>query len=53
MPHVQGALDLEDLWNRLGTQREFRLFCAYPATVFEGDIAAFESVCNRYSHVLA
>lgn len=51
--NLQGALQLEDLWNGLGAKRLFRLFCAYPATVFEHDIASFESVCNRHSHVLA
>jgi len=32
----QAALELEELWNELSRERNFSLFCAYPAEAVEG-----------------
>jgi PAS domain S-box-containing protein/excisionase family DNA binding protein len=49
----QAAIELESLWNDLGRQHRFRLFCAYPIGGFEsGDVADFEGVCTCHSRVV-
>jgi hypothetical protein len=51
--NVDGALALEDLWNKLAERHEFRLFCAYPTRLFEGDdLSPITEVCARHSAVL-
>jgi hypothetical protein len=51
--NVAGALALEDLWNELSEEHDFRLFCGYPTSAFEdGDLSAVTEVCSRHSAVL-
>ena len=52
--HVNAALELEDLWNRLGHELPFSLYCAYPLASIEaeGDIDAFHQVCRQHSAVV-
>ena len=51
--YVTAALDLEDLWNGLGREVDFGLYCAYPvASMAEGDADAFPAVCARHSAVV-
>ena len=50
-----GAQRLEDLWNRLGAQEPFTLFCGYMAVNF-GDsctAASLRTICHLHSHVRA
>jgi anti-sigma regulatory factor (Ser/Thr protein kinase) len=51
---VPAALELEALWNRLGEQVPFSLFCSYPAASVAGDdkADALGEVCGLHSHVL-
>jgi signal transduction histidine kinase/ActR/RegA family two-component response regulator len=48
------AIELEDLWNELGKEFNFSLFCAYPISEFagEGDAAPFSRICGRHAQVL-
>ena len=51
--NVSGALALEDEWNELAKSHRFRLFCAYPSSVFGADdTAGLTGVCSRHSHVV-
>jgi hypothetical protein len=52
--HVAAAVELEGLWNALGLEVSFCLYCAYPlATVEgEGDADAFHEVCRQHSAVV-
>ena len=51
--HVTAALELEDLWNGLGREVAFALYCAYPvASMAEGDADAFPAVCSQHSAVV-
>jgi hypothetical protein len=51
--NVDGALGLEDLWNRASRRHSFRLFCAYPADSFgREDLALLGEVCDRHTHVV-
>jgi hypothetical protein len=52
--HVAAAVELEDLWNRLGVEVAFCLYCAYPlaAVEGEGDAEAFHEVCRQHSAVV-
>ncbi|PZF86255.1 hypothetical protein C1I92_01825 [Jiangella anatolica] len=51
--HVNAALELESLWNELGRQLPFALFCAYPTTSVAGaDLDAFAQVCGLHTAVL-
>jgi anti-sigma regulatory factor (Ser/Thr protein kinase) len=50
--NVAGAIDLEDLWNALGSRVAFSLFCAYPSQPTAGDGDAFNHVCHAHSAVL-
>jgi MEDS: MEthanogen/methylotroph, DcmR Sensory domain len=52
--NVAAALELEDLWNRLGREADFSLYCAYPLTMMEaeGDVVAVHQVCRQHSAVL-
>jgi MEDS: MEthanogen/methylotroph, DcmR Sensory domain len=51
--HVNAAIELEELWNRLGEQMPFSLFCAYPAQSVsaEGHAAALNELCRLHSAV--
>lgn len=35
--HVNAALELETLWNRLGREHAFGLYCAYPQQLVDGE----------------
>jgi hypothetical protein len=52
--HVTAALELEGLWNGLGQEVDFRLYCAYPLASIEaeGDVDAFHAVCQQHSAVV-
>ena len=52
--NVTGALELEQLWNELGTSRQFSLLCAYPVDAFSDPVFAvpFRQVCATHSRVL-
>jgi len=50
--HVRAALELEDLWNGLGREVDFTLYCAYPRAWVEADSDAFHEVCGRHSAVV-
>jgi hypothetical protein len=50
-----GAHELEALWNELGTEAEFKLFCGYRAAHF-GDprnADALRRICASHSEVLS
>ena len=51
--NVEGAIELEALWNDLATARAFSLLCAYPTSMV--DSAALEQVagvCESHSQVI-
>ena len=51
---VAAALKLEKLWNGLAEDYRFSLFCAYPASLFQGS-ASLESylrMCGTHSHLV-
>jgi anti-sigma regulatory factor (Ser/Thr protein kinase) len=52
--NVPAAIELESLWNDLGRQVSFSLFCAYPADSVAGDdrADAFHQVCHLHSAVV-
>jgi hypothetical protein len=52
--HVAGAVELERLWNGLGLEVSFCLYCAYPLAAIEGegDVDAFHEVCRQHSAVV-
>lgn len=52
--HVPAAIELEALWNRLGEQVPFSLFCAYSeaSVVGDGQAAAVAQVCQLHSEVV-
>ncbi|HWH40245.1 MAG TPA: PAS domain S-box protein [Usitatibacter sp.] len=51
---TRAALELEELWNRLGHRHRFSLFCAYPMDACErGDVAEdFRLVCDAHAYVV-
>jgi PAS domain S-box-containing protein len=50
----EAAIRLEELWNELGQEHPFCLFCAYPLIGFgnAADGAAFRRICDTHSSVL-
>jgi PAS domain S-box-containing protein len=50
----QAAIRLESLWNELGKDHRFSLFCAYPLAGFStgDDAAPFDSICGCHSRVI-
>ena len=52
--HVAAALELETLWNGLGREVDFSLYCAYPRTSIDGEggVDAFHEVCRLHSGVV-
>ena len=50
--HVRAALELEELWNGLGREVEFSLYCAYPRSWVAAGSDAFHQVCRRHSGVV-
>jgi hypothetical protein len=49
---LTAAMELESLWNGLGTRLPFSLFCAYPATSIGPDAPALEHLCGLHSAVI-
>jgi hypothetical protein len=47
------AIELEGLWNKLGTRLRFRLLCAYPASVIaeQGTAGQVRDMCRLHSAV--
>jgi DcmR-like sensory protein/histidine kinase-like protein len=50
--HVGAALELEELWNGLGREVEFCLYCAYPRTLIKAGGDVFHQMCRRHSTVV-
>jgi PAS domain S-box-containing protein len=50
----EGAIQLEELWNKLGRQYRFALFCAYPMNGFgnEADATPLDGICSCHSRVI-
>lgn len=50
-----GALELEQLWNKLSREHAFTLYCAYPSAAVEsnGDGPTLEHICDAHSCVIA
>jgi len=53
--NVEGALELEAMWNDLAEHHSFALFCGYAMSSLEaaGDLAAAKQMCERHSNVLS
>jgi hypothetical protein len=51
---VGAAIELETLWNELGSRYPFSLFCAYPAQSMAGNqhFAAFNEVCLLHAGIV-
>jgi hypothetical protein len=51
----EGAIALEQLWNDLGREQAFALFCAYPAGLVDnkGDGPSLEHVCGAHTCVIS
>jgi hypothetical protein len=51
--HFEAAHQLEALWNGLGTQAPFTVFCGYSAMNFVNPATAdaLQSICRAHSHV--
>jgi anti-sigma regulatory factor (Ser/Thr protein kinase) len=51
---IVGAIELETLWNELGRELPFSLYCAYPAASVSGTehAQALHQVCHLHSSVL-
>jgi len=52
--NLEGALELESLWNDMAGHHTFALFCAYAlsALAASGDLAAAKRMCDRHSSVV-
>lgn len=51
--NVTAAIELEALWNELGKEMPFSLFCAYPAASVADDDGSVEQICQCHSAVLS
>jgi hypothetical protein len=51
--NIEGAIELEALWNRLGHELRFALLCAYPSQVVSGTLASQALLEVRGSHSAA
>ena len=50
--NVGAALELEKLWNGLGQELDFTLYCAYPRAWVEAEGEAFHEVCRQHAAVV-
>ena len=52
--NVPAALKLEKLWNNVAEEHPFRLFCAYPASLFQGSasLEAYLRMCGTHSELV-
>ncbi|MEY2440738.1 MAG: hypothetical protein QOJ46_164 [bacterium] len=49
---VMSTIALEDLWNELGAEHGFSLFCGYPVSGFDVQSrSAFEHICGQHNTV--
>jgi CheY-like chemotaxis protein len=50
----QAAIQMEELWNELGHQQQFALFCAYPMSLFADTNQAvpFNGICACHTRVI-
>ena len=53
--NIAGAIELETLWNDLGRELSFSLYCSYPAASVEGPDHAdgLHSICQLHSSVVS
>lgn len=53
--NAAAAVELEHLWNALGSVHEFALHCAYPVNLFygRGTTADLSAICGAHSHVVS
>lgn len=53
--HQSAAIALEELWNQLGREHAFRLYCAYPSNCVDGETnaAGFSHICAAHSAVMS
>ena len=51
---VAAAIEVESLWNRLGLQLPFSLFCAYSSQAVAGDdhLGAVQQICHLHSAIV-
>jgi hypothetical protein len=49
---ADAALQLEMLWNDLGTERAFSLLCGYSVGNFYKQTSQFDEICGQHTHVL-
>ena len=49
---VNGALELEEMWNRLAVELPFSLYCAYSSATVSPDSDGYREVCHRHSLVV-
>jgi signal transduction histidine kinase len=52
--NIEGAVQLEELWNELASVYSFSLLCAYRMESFEGEAGAerFREICDQHRHVV-
>ena len=52
--NLEGAIEVESLWNDLAARHAFALFCAYAMSSLEtsGDLAAAKRMCDGHSSVI-
>ena len=52
--NIEGALELESMWNDLAEHHDFALFCGYAMSALEasGDATARQQMCDEHSEVL-
>ena len=53
--NIAGAIELETLWNDLGRELPFSLYCSYPTASVEGAVHAdgLHSICQLHSSVVS
>jgi DNA-binding NarL/FixJ family response regulator len=49
--HVEAAIQLEHLWDQIGTSRQTDILCAYPLTTREASLQAVRSLCAQHTGV--
>lgn len=50
--NIAGAIQLENLWDRLIRETGAPLFCAYPRSLFAGNDGGFRGVCKMHTLLL-
>jgi hypothetical protein len=51
--NLDGAVELEKMWNDLGERESFALFCGYSAVNFGNPVTtdALRTICRTHSHI--